>query len=84
MYETPIRTRSGETKWLSISAVPTVDADGNITGSMGIHYDITERKRDEQRMEEAMAEAERARLAEREFLAKMSHEIWTPMTAILA
>lgn len=83
LYETPIRTRSGETKWLLISAVPTVDADGNITGSMGIHYDITERKRDEQRMEETMAEAERARLAEREFLAKMSHEIRTPMTAIL-
>ena len=83
LYETPIRTKSGELKWLLISGVPTVSPDGDITGSMGIHYDITERKRDEQRMAQAMEEAQLARKTEREFLARMSHEIRTPMTAIL-
>ena len=83
LYETPIRTKSGELKWLLISGVPMFNSAGEVVGSMGIHYDITERKRDEQRMAEAMAEAQRARQTEREFLARMSHEIRTPMTAIL-
>ncbi len=83
LYETPIRTKSGELKWLLISGVPMFNSAGEVVGSMGIHCDITERKRDEQRMAEAMAEAQRARQTEREFLARMSHEIRTPMTAIL-
>ena len=83
LYETPIRTKQGELKWLLISGVPIHSLDGAIIGSMGIHYDITERKRDEQRMVRAMLDAEAARQTEREFLARMSHEIRTPMTAIL-
>lgn len=83
LYETPIRTKQGELKWLLISGVPIHNPDGDIIGSMGIHYDITERKRDEQRMVRAMQDAEAARQTEREFLARISHEIRTPMTAIL-
>ena len=75
LYETPIRTKQGELKWLLISGVPIHNPDGDIIGSMGIHYDITERKRDEQRMVRAMLDAEAARQTEREFLARISHEI---------
>ena len=83
LYEVPIRTKQGELKWLLISGVPIHTPDGAIIGSMGIHYDITERKQDEQRMVQAMLDAEAARQTEREFLARISHEIRTPMTAIL-
>ena len=82
LYETPIRTKQGELKWLLISGVPIHNPDGDIIGSMGIHYDITEQG-DEQRMACAMQDAEAARQTEREFLARISHEIRTPMTAIL-
>lgn len=83
LYEVPIRNKAGEQVWLLISGVPLFDEQGNVVGSMGIHYDISERKRDEFRLKTATEKAEAAQLAERAFLAKMSHEIRTPMNAIL-
>ena len=78
LYEMPIRTKSGDTVWLLISGVPIFDEAGKIVGSMGIHYDISERKRDEEQLAQATRKAEAATKAERAFLAKMSHEIRTP------
>lgn len=83
LYEVPVRTKSGKAKWLLISGVPVRNAKGEIVGSMGTHYDISERKRDEEALMLAKDEAEKARQAEREFLTKMSHEIRTPMNAIM-
>ena len=83
LYEILIRNKAGEEVWLLISGIPIRDEQGNVVGSMGIHYDITERKRDEQELEMALREVEEARRFERVFLAKMSHEIRTPMNAII-
>lgn len=83
LYELPILHRNGEVKWLLISGVPIYGAHGEIVGSMGIHYDITQRKRDEVVLRRAKEAADKARQAERDFLSKMSHEIRTPMNAIL-
>lgn len=83
LYETTIRHKSGETKWLLISGVPISNADGEVVGSMGIHYDITSRKQDELALIQAKKEADDARMAERRFMANISHEIRTPLTAII-
>ena len=83
LYEILIRNKAGEEVWLLISGIPIRDEHGNVVGSMGIHYDISERKKDEQELEAALRDVEDARRFERVFLAKMSHEIRTPMNAII-
>src|SRR3989339_1870 len=45
--------------------------------------DITKRKKIENELSKAKAEAERANLAKSEFLSRMSHELITPMNSIL-
>lgn len=58
------------------------DANGNITGSIGLVQDITERRHAEE-MRMAKEAAEAATKSKSEFLANMSHEIRTPMNAII-
>ena len=48
-----------------------------------LRAEITERKRFESELNEAMAVAEKANLAKSDFLSNMSHELRTPLSAIL-
>jgi CheY-like chemotaxis protein/nitrogen-specific signal transduction histidine kinase len=59
------------------------DEQGKPLRMIGIHTDITNRKRIEQEMRDAKIAAEQASQAKSQFLANMSHEIRTPMNAIL-
>jgi two-component system, cell cycle sensor histidine kinase DivJ len=52
-------------------------------GVVAVLRDVTERKRQEQALEETRAEAERANAAKSRFLATMSHELRTPLNAII-
>ena len=65
------------------SYIPDFDADGRVQGFYMLHADITELKRTQSRLEEALHAAEAASSAKGEFLANMSHEIRTPMNAII-
>jgi diguanylate cyclase (GGDEF)-like protein/PAS domain S-box-containing protein len=49
-FEMHRRAPDGSSRWLSISGEPVFDADGNFKGYRGIGRDITEQKRDEQRL----------------------------------
>ena len=59
------------------------DDDGNVVGSVGMLQDITERKRSHELVLQAKLAAEEANTAKSVFLAKMSHEVRTPMNAII-
>ncbi len=82
-YELQMIKKDGSRIWVLISGVPISDENGIISGSMGIHYDITERKLLEQELSQAKQIADEARQAEKQFLANMSHEIRTPLNAII-
>lgn len=83
VYEIQIRKKDGRKLWVIISGAPFYNEKGEVIGSIGIHYNITERKRLQNELERAKKAAEEAQEAEKLFLASMSHEIRTPLNAIL-
>ena len=83
VYETKIRTKSGEAKWLIISGAPIYNDQNEVVGSLGIHVDISERKKLEQELIQAKDIALSSVKAKEVFIANMSHEIRTPMNVII-
>lgn len=81
-YEMPILHRDGHRMWFLITGAPIRQEDGTLTGSVGIHFDITQRKLLELETNRALTAEAYARNRERGLLMKMSHEIRTPINAI--
>ena len=82
-YEVPMRKKNGEIIWVLISGAPIFDEEGKVQGSIGMHYDISSRKKLENDLARAKQIAEESQEAEKQFLANMSHEIRTPLNAIV-
>lgn len=82
-YEIQLFRKDGSRIWMLIAGTPIYDEMGNMTGSVGIHYDLSKQKEMQQQLFEARLKAEEAQEAEKQFLANMSHEIRTPLNAII-
>lgn len=81
-YEIAIKNKREETRWWLVSGAPSYNEKGELTGSIGIHLDITDQKKLQDELQEARELAEASSRAKETFLANMSHEIRTPMHAI--
>jgi PAS domain S-box-containing protein len=89
-YELTARARDGKTTVVSYNATTFYDRDRTLQGVCAVARDVTERKRFEQTLQEANVElkgakavAEKANLAKSDFLSSMSHELRSPLNAIL-
>jgi PAS domain S-box-containing protein len=89
-HETQRRRKDGSIVEVAQTISPIRDSLGRVVGVSNITRDVTEQKRSERREREALRQAQEARrqaedasIAKDEFLATISHELRTPMTAIL-
>jgi PAS domain S-box-containing protein len=89
-YELTARARDGKETVVSYNATTFHDRDRKLQGVFAAARDVTERKRFEGRLQEnnielerAKAAAEKANLAKSDFLSSMSHELRSPLNAIL-
>jgi len=89
-YELTARARDGRETVVSYNAMTFYDRDRRLQGVFAAARDITERKRLDQALQETNVElesaksaAEKANLAKSDFLSSMSHELRSPLNAIL-
>ena len=89
-YELTARARDGKETVVSYNATTFYDRDRKLQGVFAAARDVTERKRLDQvlqeknvELESAKSVAEKANLAKSDFLSGMSHELRSPLNAIL-
>src|SRR5258706_6061600 len=89
-YELTARARDGKKTEVSYNATTFYDRDRTLQGVFAAARDVTERQRNEQALQESNVElesaksaAEKANLAKSDFLSSMSHELRSPLNAIL-
>lgn len=89
-YELTARARDGKETVVSFNATTFYDRDRTLQGVFAAARDVTERKFLDQALQETNVElesakfaAEQANLAKSDFLSSMSHELRSPLNAIL-
>lgn len=89
-FECPMRVKDGRTSWIRVTGRFTDESFEGIPVIYTIYTDITKLKEmqlelesQSEKLNEALAAAEKANRAKSDFLSRMSHDIRTPMNAII-
>ena len=85
LYDVTYRARQkdGTVRWQRAAASVLRRADGSPITGYGLVMDIDEQKKAADKIDEALTQARLASAAKTSFLARMSHDIRTPMNGIL-
>jgi len=75
--------KDGSTFWANVVFTAIRDPAGNPRGFAKLTRDLTERRQVEEALTAAKGAAEKANLAKSDFLSSMSHELRSPLNAIL-
>jgi PAS domain S-box-containing protein len=78
-----LRTKNGVYRWFHAAGRLIRREDGSPEEYIGMFIDITDRKTAQERLKQALQQAEDANKAKSDFLSNMSHDIRTPMNAIV-
>jgi len=81
-YETVRMAKDGRLLDISLTSSPIRDGSGRIIGASKVARDITERKRQEERMRALHEELRAADRAKNDFLAMLAHELRNPLAPI--
>ena len=73
----------GGTRFVNLQAELARDSEGRPMRTIGIVHDVTERKRAEAELRDAVQQAVIANRTKTEFLSNMSHELNTPLNAVI-
>ncbi|HWR98500.1 MAG TPA: ATP-binding protein, partial [Candidatus Methanoperedens sp.] len=82
-YEHRVLSPSGEVRWLQWTDRGIFDDVGRILEIQSVGRDVTDLRRAAEALQSAKEEAESSSRAKSDFLARMSHEVRTPMSGVL-
>ncbi|APG60637.1 PAS domain-containing sensor histidine kinase [Christiangramia salexigens] len=83
-YEVKARTKNGEVRDWLISGAPNYDLKGQIIGSIGIHFDITNQKTLEKEQKELLQNLELQNEQLNDYAHIVSHDLKSPLRNISA